>query len=156
MIVAGLVALAVGWGSWTLSNAFEAQRRLVGNVFTGDLGVSFRDNEPVTTTLLQRLPATIALALSAIVVVALLDIVDFGKITTYALKTRREFMVFAASAALVVLLGAVAGIERENEECRERLQASLEAAYQTGAQIRQDVAEQVGGDHDVEALRVHH
>ena len=49
-------------------------------------------------------------ALSAIVVVALLDIVDFGKITTYALKTRREFMVFAASAALVVLLGAVAGI----------------------------------------------
>lgn len=49
-------------------------------------------------------------ALSAIVVVALLDIVDFGKITTYAFKTRREFMVFAASAALVVLLGAVAGI----------------------------------------------
>jgi Sulfate permease and related transporters (MFS superfamily) len=35
-------------------------------------------------------------ALSAIVVVALLDIVDFGKITTYAFKTRREFMVFAA------------------------------------------------------------
>ncbi len=49
-------------------------------------------------------------ALSAIVVVALLDIVDFGKISTYALKTRREFMVFALSAALVVLFGAVAGI----------------------------------------------
>ncbi len=31
-----------------------------------------------------------------------------------------------------------------------------EAADQTGTQIRQDVAEQVGGDHDVEALRVHH
>lgn len=49
-------------------------------------------------------------ALSAIVVVALLDIVDFGKITTYALKTRREFAVFACSAALVILFGAVAGI----------------------------------------------
>lgn len=33
--VAFALALAVGWGSWTLSNAFEAQRRLVGNVFTG-------------------------------------------------------------------------------------------------------------------------
>ncbi len=49
-------------------------------------------------------------ALAAIVVVALLDIVDFRKITSYALKTRREFVVFALSAALVVLLGAVAGI----------------------------------------------
>ncbi len=29
------LALAVGWGSWTLSNAFEAQSRLVGNVFGG-------------------------------------------------------------------------------------------------------------------------
>ena len=33
--VAFALALAVGWGSWTLSNAFEAQCRLVGNVFTG-------------------------------------------------------------------------------------------------------------------------
>ncbi len=46
----------------------------IGNVFTGDLGVSFRDNEPVTTTLLQRLPATIALALSAIVVALVISI----------------------------------------------------------------------------------
>ena len=28
--------------------------------------------------------------------------------------------------------------------------------HQTGAQIREDVAEQVGGDHDIEPLRVHH
>ena len=33
--VAFALALAVGWGSWTVSNAFEAQRRLVGNVFGG-------------------------------------------------------------------------------------------------------------------------
>ena len=30
------------------------------------------------------------------------------------------------------------------------------AANQTGAKIREDVAEQVGGDHDIETLRVHH
>ncbi len=33
--VAFVLALAVVWGSWTLSNAFEAQSRLVGNVFGG-------------------------------------------------------------------------------------------------------------------------
>ena len=49
-------------------------------------------------------------ALAAIVVVALIDLVDFGKIRSYATKTRREFLVFVISAALVVLLGAVAGI----------------------------------------------
>mgnify|MGYP006367257917 FL=1 len=33
--VAFALALAVAFGSWTLSNAFDAQSRLVGNVFTG-------------------------------------------------------------------------------------------------------------------------
>ena len=39
----------------------------VGNALTGNLGVSFRNGEPVTTTLLQRLPATISLALAGLV-----------------------------------------------------------------------------------------
>ncbi|MGC4933842.1 ABC transporter permease [Gordonia sp. DT30] len=46
----------------------------IGNVFTGDLGVSFRNGEPVTTTLLERLPATIALAIAAIVVALVISI----------------------------------------------------------------------------------
>ena len=40
----------------------------VGSAFTGDLGVSFRNSEPVTTMLFDRLPAIITLATAAIVV----------------------------------------------------------------------------------------
>ncbi|ETA07758.1 MULTISPECIES: ABC transporter permease [Gordonia] len=46
----------------------------VGNAFTGGLGVSFRNSEPVTTMLFDRLPATITLALAAIVVALLIAI----------------------------------------------------------------------------------
>lgn len=49
----------------------------IGNAFTGDLGVSFRNNEPVTTMLLDRLPATVALAVAAIIV-ALVIAIPFG------------------------------------------------------------------------------
>lgn len=40
----------------------------VGNALTGDLGVSFRTGEPVTLTLLDRLPATVSLALVGLVI----------------------------------------------------------------------------------------
>ena len=40
----------------------------VGNAVTGDLGVSFRSGTPVTTVLLERLPATVSLAAAAMVV----------------------------------------------------------------------------------------
>lgn len=40
----------------------------VGNALTGDLGVSFRSGEPVTLLLLERLPATVSLALAGVVV----------------------------------------------------------------------------------------
>jgi peptide/nickel transport system permease protein len=40
----------------------------LGRALTGDLGVSFRDGQPVTTTLLDRLPATASLALVGIVI----------------------------------------------------------------------------------------
>lgn len=49
----------------------------LGNAATGDLGVSFRNNEPVTHMLLDRLPATIALAVAAILV-ALVIAIPFG------------------------------------------------------------------------------
>lgn len=46
----------------------------VGNAFTGDLGESFRTRESVTTMLLDRLPATIALAVAAVVIALLIAI----------------------------------------------------------------------------------
>src|SRR5918994_1074376 len=39
----------------------------VGSALTGDLGVSFRSGEPVSQIVIERLPATAALALFAIV-----------------------------------------------------------------------------------------
>ncbi|AQT82707.1 glutathione ABC transporter permease GsiC [Mycolicibacterium litorale] len=39
-----------------------------GSALTGDLGVSFRNGDPVTTTLLERLPATISLAVVGILI----------------------------------------------------------------------------------------
>ncbi|GIG29802.1 ABC transporter permease [Cellulomonas marina] len=43
----------------------------VGNALTGDLGVSFRTGQPVTLTLLDRLPATVSLAVVGLVVALL-------------------------------------------------------------------------------------
>lgn len=40
----------------------------VGRALTGDLGVSFRNGDPVTATLLARLPATVSLAVVGIVI----------------------------------------------------------------------------------------
>ncbi|WP_260758177.1 ABC transporter permease [Mycobacterium sp. SMC-8] len=40
----------------------------LGSALTGDLGVSFRNGDPVTTTLLERLPATLSLGLVGIVI----------------------------------------------------------------------------------------
>lgn len=49
----------------------------LGSALTGDLGVSFRSGQPVATTLLDRLPATVALAVAALVV-ALVIAVPLG------------------------------------------------------------------------------
>ncbi|WP_320064360.1 ABC transporter permease [Micromonospora sp. RTGN7] len=43
----------------------------VGQALTGDLGVSFRSGQPVTTTVLQRLPATLSLAVTAVLLALL-------------------------------------------------------------------------------------
>ena len=39
----------------------------IGSALTGDLGVSFRNGDPVTVILLERLPATVSLAVVGIV-----------------------------------------------------------------------------------------
>src|SRR5690242_9537348 len=37
----------------------------LGIIFTGDLGISFKYSDPVLTTILSRLPATVELAIAA-------------------------------------------------------------------------------------------
>ena len=44
----------------------------VGSALTGDLGVSFRNGDPVTVTLLERLPATVSLGVVGIVIALLI------------------------------------------------------------------------------------
>src|SRR5947208_2792257 len=46
----------------------------LGSALTGDLGVSFRNGEPVTVTLLDRLPATVSLAAVAIVIAVVIAV----------------------------------------------------------------------------------
>ena len=44
----------------------------VGSALTGDLGVSFRNGDPVTVTLMERLPATLSLGLAGMVIALLI------------------------------------------------------------------------------------
>ncbi|WP_422746344.1 ABC transporter permease [Mycobacterium sp. WMMD1722] len=46
----------------------------LGHALTGDLGVSFRNGNPVTATLLDRLPATVSLGLVGIVIALLIAV----------------------------------------------------------------------------------
>jgi peptide/nickel transport system permease protein len=57
----------------------------LGRAVTGDLGVSFRSGDPVTVLILERLPATVTLALASLLV-ALLIAVPLGTIS--ALRPR--------------------------------------------------------------------
>ncbi|HLR94768.1 MAG TPA: ABC transporter permease [Jiangellaceae bacterium] len=65
----------------------------IGNAVTGDLGVSFRSGTPVTTMILERLPATLSLA-GAAIVVALLIAIPLGTIS--ALRPRSVVDWFAS------------------------------------------------------------
>ncbi len=49
-------------------------------------------------------------ALSAIVVMALIGVVDYGRIASYARHAKQEFYVFLATAIIVFLFGAIAGV----------------------------------------------
>ncbi|HEX2287024.1 MAG TPA: ABC transporter permease, partial [Mycobacterium sp.] len=44
----------------------------IGSALTGDLGVSFRNGDPVTVILLERLPATVSLAVVGILIALLI------------------------------------------------------------------------------------
>ncbi|MEV6709477.1 ABC transporter permease [Micromonospora wenchangensis] len=70
----------------------------VGNALTGDLGVSFRSGQPVTTIVLERLPATLSLAVTAVLLALLvafplgvLSAVRSGSLVDHAARVFSQF-----------------------------------------------------------------
>ncbi|WP_405107825.1 ABC transporter permease [Micromonospora sp. NBC_01405] len=70
----------------------------VGHALTGDLGVSFRSGQPVTTIVLERLPATLSLAVTAVLLALLvafplgvLSAVRSGSALDYAARVFSQF-----------------------------------------------------------------
>jgi peptide/nickel transport system permease protein len=76
---------------------------------TGDLGVSFRNGQPVTTLILERLPATITLAVAALVI-ALLVSLPAGIISAVKTGSALDYTVSAASQVGISLPDFWAGV----------------------------------------------
>lgn len=81
----------------------------LGNAVTGDLGVSFRSGQPVTTLLLQRLPATITLAFSALFV-ALVVSIPLGILSAVRSGSKLDYVATASSQVAVSVPDFWAGI----------------------------------------------
>ncbi len=81
----------------------------LGNAITGDLGVSFRSGRPVTELVLERLPATIALALAALVI-ALIVALPLGIISAIRQGTALDDVATAVSQVGVSVPDFWAGI----------------------------------------------
>ncbi|MPZ71614.1 MAG: ABC transporter permease subunit [Nitriliruptorales bacterium] len=76
--------------------------RYLANAAAGDLGVSFRSGDPVTTTLLGRLPATLSLAGSALLV-ALLIAVPLGIFSAIRSGSKLDYVATVFSQAGISL-----------------------------------------------------
>lgn len=81
----------------------------LGNAMTGDLGVSFRNGQPVTQLIFERLPATITLALAALGI-ALLVALPAGIISAVRNGTALDYTVSAASQVGISLPDFWAGV----------------------------------------------
>lgn len=68
----------------------------LGNAVTGDLGVSFRNGQPVTRLILERLPATVTLA-GAALFIALIVALPAGIISAVRSGSSLDYTVSAAS-----------------------------------------------------------
>ncbi|MCK6068114.1 MULTISPECIES: ABC transporter permease [Microbacterium] len=83
----------------------------VGGALTGDLGVSFRNGEPVTTTLLSRLPPTISLALAGLAIALVIAVpagiwsaLREGRVSDAIVRTASQFGVSVPDFWLGMLL----------------------------------------------------
>lgn len=81
----------------------------LGNAVTGDLGVSFRNGQPVTTLILERLPATITLALAALFI-ALIVALPAGIISAVRSGSGLDYTVTAASQVGISMPDFWAGV----------------------------------------------
>lgn len=81
----------------------------LGHAVTGDLGVSFRSGQPVTSLLLERLPATITLAFSALFV-ALVVSIPLGIVSAVRSGSKLDYAAAATSQIAVSVPDFWAGI----------------------------------------------
>ncbi len=81
----------------------------LANAITGDLGVSFRNGQPVTTLILERLPATVTLALAALLI-ALVVALPAGIISAVRSGTPLDYTVSAASQVGISMPDFWAGV----------------------------------------------
>ncbi|MDA2890314.1 ABC transporter permease [Mycolicibacterium sp. BiH015] len=92
----------------------------IGSALTGDLGVSFRNGDPVTLTLLERLPATLSLGFAGIVIALALALpagiysaLRGGKLSDVIVRVTSQFGVsipdFWMGILLIALFSTVLG-----------------------------------------------
>lgn len=92
----------------------------IGSALTGDLGVSFRNGDPVTVTLLERLPATLSLGFAGIVIALALALpagiysaLREGKVSDVIVRVTSQFGVsipdFWMGILLIALFSTVLG-----------------------------------------------
>ncbi|MGX9792335.1 ABC transporter permease [Mycobacterium sp. MMS18-G62] len=86
----------------------------IGSALTGDLGVSFRNGDPVTITLLERLPATISLAVVGIAIALLIAVpagvwsaLHEGRLSDVIVRITSQFGVSIPDFWMAILLIAL-------------------------------------------------
>lgn len=81
----------------------------LGNAITGDLGVSFRSGQPVTNLVVERLPATLTLAGSALFIAIVIG-VPLGIVSAVRSGSKLDYVATAASQVGVSIPDFWAGI----------------------------------------------
>jgi peptide/nickel transport system permease protein len=86
----------------------------IGNAVTGNLGVSFRNGDPVTVTLLERLPATVSLGVVGIVIALVIALpagiwsaLHEGRVSDVIVRVTSQFGVSIPDFWLGILLIAM-------------------------------------------------
>jgi len=142
------------------------------SALTGDLGVSFRTGQPVTSALLQRLPATMLLAFASLLVgllialpAGILSAVKQGRPVDYAASSFSQIgvsvpdfwfgllliLVFARTLGWLPPSGYVSPLEDPVEAIRRLILPATTAGVVTGAIltrfVRSSVLEAMGAEH---------
>ncbi len=144
----------------------------LGRALTGDLGVSFRTGRPVTETLLQRLPATGLLAITAVIIGLLIALpagivsaLRQGKPIDYVANTFAQvgvsipdfwygillILVFAQTLGWLPPLGYTSPLEDPVDAARRLILPALTTGVVTGAIltrfVRSSVLEAMNAEH---------